>query len=184
MNLLDLYRVDRQDYDDYYYALMRERRMTSRWNLHVGGSWGSVPMGIGGQALVGLNFLRRGVFDANIDQLELVSGIRYHLGADPEPALRLDGTLYNKPAQPFWEVPVQLLWLFRLGYRGAFMIGPRVGFSVVQDDYNRWPIALPGLAGFEARYYPRDHWGFSWGNWVHLRSVMYFSTSFGVDFRF
>jgi hypothetical protein len=184
VNLVDLYRVDQQDYDDFYYALMRERRKTTRWNLHLGATYGLVPMGLGGQAVLGLNILKRGVFDRNVDQLELSSGLRYHLGADPAPVLRLDGSLYNKAAEAFWEFPVQLLWLFRLGYRGGTMLGPRVGFSVVRDSYNRFSTALPGLTGFEFRHYPRDTLGISWGTWVHLRSVIYYSTSFGLDFRF
>ena len=184
VNLVDLYRVDRGDYDEYYYALMRERAYTSRWNFHLGASYGPAPMGVGGEALVNLNILRRGLFDSNLDQLEVGTGFIYHVGADPAPVLLGDGTLFTKAAQPFWEIPVQLVWLFRLGYRGETMLGPRLGFSVIQDRYSRFATALPALTGFELRHYPRDTLGLSWNVWVHLRSVIYYSTSFGVDFRF
>jgi hypothetical protein len=184
VNLADLYRVDRSDYDDYYYALMRERAYTSRWNFHLGASYGVLPFGVGAEGLVNLNIFRRGVFDSNVDQLEFGSGFKYHVGADPKPVLLGDGTLFSKPARPFWELPVQLLWLFRLGYRGETLLGPRIGFSVIQDRYSRFDTALPGLTGFELRHYPRDTLGLSWNVWVHLRSVIYYSTSFGVDFRF
>jgi hypothetical protein len=184
VSLADLHRVDRSDYDDYYYALMRERAYTSRWNFHLGASYGVLPFGVGAEGLVSLNIFRRGVFDSNVDQLEFGSGFKYHVGSDPKPVLLGDGTLYSKPARSFWEVPVQLLWLFRLGYRGETLLGPRLGFSVIQDQYSRFETALPGLTGFELRHYPRDTLGLSWNVWVHLRSVIYYSTSFGVDFRF
>ncbi|MEO5666736.1 MAG: hypothetical protein ABIR96_01620, partial [Bdellovibrionota bacterium] len=103
---VDLFRVDRSDYDEYYYALMRQRAFTSRWNLHVGGSYGTLPLGVGVETLVNLNILKRGVFDSKSDQLELGSGFLYHLGADPKPVLKDDGTLFSKPAQPYWEIPI------------------------------------------------------------------------------
>jgi len=184
VGLADLHRVDRAEYDEYYYALMRERMHTTRWNFHLGASYGTAPVGIGGEALVNLNFFKRGVFDSNVDQLELGTGFKYHIGADPEPVLKEDGTLYSKPAKPFYEIPVQLVWLFRLGYRGETLIGPRLGFTYIQDRYARFNSALPALTGFELRHYPRDTLGISWNTWVYLRSVIYYSTSVGFDFRF
>lgn len=184
LNFVDLFRVDRADYDEYYYQLMRERRYNTRWAWNLGLSYGPTPMGIGAETTLHLNLAKRGVFDSNVDQLELASGIRYHLGADPKPALRSDGTLFNKPAEAFWEIPVFFVWLFRMGYRGELMIGPRFGFSVLKDSYNRFPTSVPGLTGFELRYFPVDTVGLSWNTWIQMRSVVYYQTSFDLSFRF
>lgn len=184
LNLVDLYRVDRADYDDLYYVMLRERRHTTRWTWNAGLSYGPTPMGIGAESTLHYNFAKRGVFNANVDQIELASGFRYHLGADPAPALKPDGTLYNKSAKAFWEIPVYLLWMLRLGARGEWMFGPRLGFSIIKDSFNRFEYAVPGLTGFEMRYFPGDSLGFTWNVWAQMRSVIYYQTSFGLSYRF
>jgi hypothetical protein len=184
LNYVDLYRVDREEYDDFYYELMRERRYTTRWAWNMGLSYGPAPMGVGVESLLHINLAKRGLLDSNVDQFELASGIRYHLGSDPRPALRLDGSLYNKPARAFYEVPVFLVWLFRMGYRGQVMLGPRIGFSIIKDFYNRFEYSLPGLTGFEFRYYPADRTGLISSTWIQVRSVIYYQTSTGLSFRF
>jgi hypothetical protein len=184
INLIDIYRVDRLDYDDFYYAMMRERRVTSRWHLGGAVSYGPVPYGLGGEAVLHLNLFRKGIFQLNVDQIELGAGFRYHLGADPTPALKPDGSLFNKASEAFYEIPVYLLWMFRLGYRGDWMLGPRLGFAVVKDPFFRFDYSIPAVTGFELRHYPRDMLGLSWNVWVHMRSVVYYSTSFGLNIRF
>jgi hypothetical protein len=184
VNRVDLFRLDRSEYDAFYYEMMRESAVSSRWNLCFGPNWGTVPFGLGGEAMVSLNIFRRGVFESNGDQLEISTGFKSHLGADPDPLLRADGTLSSKPAQPFWQIPLQLVWLARFGHRGETMLGPRLGFAYVRDSYSRFGSALPAVAGIEFRHFTSDVFGVSWSAQAYLRSVVYYSTSFGLNFRY
>lgn len=180
---VDLKRVDQKSYDDFYFALMRERRATTRWNFEMGLGWGTAPIGVGAEMMLRLNLFRDGMLTNKSDQFEIGTGLRYHLGANPSPTIEGD-TLVSANAQPFYEVPLELSLLFRLGYRGALLVGPHFGVSFVNDPYARFNPAMPAITGFQFRYYPRDSFGLYWNTWVHLRSEIYYGISFGVNWRF
>ena len=183
VHLLDLHRVDQEDYDDFYFALMRERRKMTRWSWEAGLSFGTTPFGVGAETMLRLNLFKEGAVTHKTDQLEIGTGLRYHLGAAPSPTFN-GVSLVSASAQKFWEIPLELSWMFRLGYRGSLMVGPHFGVSFVKDPYARFNPAMPAVAGINFRYFPRDNFGIYLHSWVHLRSVIYFSASTGVTWRF
>ncbi len=183
VTMLDLQRVDQEDYDDFYFALMRERRYLSRISWEGGASFGTTPFGVGAETMLRVNLFKEGFATNKSDQLELGAGFRYHLGASPSPTFN-GTTLVSDSAKRFFEVPVELSWMFRLGYRGNLLVGPHFGVSFVKDPFARFNPAMPAVAGFNFRYYPRDSFGIYFHTWVHLRSVIYYSASSGVTWRF
>ena len=183
LNKVDLRRTDRPVYDDFYFAYMRERRITFRWNLELGLGWATAPIGVGAETMFRLNLFKNGMLTNKSDHFEIGTGFRYHLGAAPEPTLGVSG-LETASAKQFWEVPVEFSLMFRLGYQGNFLVGPHFGVTFIQDPYGRFNPTMPAIAGFNFRYYHRDSVGIYWNTWVHLRSVIYYGLSFGVNWRF
>lgn len=181
--LVDLTRVPKAEFDDYFYMLQKRNRVTHRWNFELGPSWGTAPFGLGLETMIRLNLYRDGFLMDRGDVFELGTGFRYHKGADPSPAIGATD-LVNQEGKAFWEVPLEFTYLFRFGADGNLMAGPHFGVSFVKDPFARFTPSMPAVLGTQFRYYPRDSFGLYWNTWIHLRSVTYYGLSFGVNWRF
>lgn len=178
---LDLVRVTPSELDRFQLTVDRKRRLTSRWIGNVGPLGGTGPLGFGAGVTLYANLARNGFATFKSDQLELGVGFNLYTGQVAYNA-KTD-TVVSK--RSFSEIPISLLWLGRFGPRGAFMIGSRLGVSVMSDPtFPAGRRALPFTVGVQMRYYPDDVYGFYSEGTAIIRSVQYVAFSTGMSFRF
>lgn len=172
---LELVRVVPSEFDRFELLVQRKRRATSRWMIHAGVQGGTGTLGFGVGGMIYLNTARDGLFGKKSDQLEIGTGFNIYLGQASPTAAR----------KAFGEVPISVLWLGRFGGRGALLVGPRLGASVIADPaYPTGTRAVPFVGGLHARYYPDEDYGFYWESLVMSRSVQYVVQTVGLSLRF
>ncbi len=184
LRLLDLERVSQLEYDTYYHAYQRETRRSSRVTMELGVSRGTVPMGLGAEAMLWFNPLLRGLINVNEDQFEVGVGYSYHLGVNPNAIAAEDGAIVSPKTKNFRSIPLLAQWLFRMGPRGNFMTGPRFGLAVVNDPFSRFENSLPMLGGWSVRYFPGEDFGVYVSGQALLSEANYYSGHFGLSFRY
>jgi len=167
-NRVHMAQLSEEEIDDLRAMRHLKTKITSRWILTAGATYGSTPLSVGAVAMPFLNLARNGVFGRKTEQIELGVGFGYHF--------------YSK--KYFYEVPFALQWIFRSAFWYHFMIGPRIGFSVVDDPNFRFDHSIPFEGGLHARYFFDDDWGVYFDALVVARSVIYYMGGAGLAVRF
>ncbi len=175
LSRVDLTEMEPAYRSDFRHVLDQLSRVTSRWIWEAPLlAYASGPLGLGVGGLFWLNTARNGLIDYRDDQLEIGTGFYLWKGQATS----------TSAARFVWEIPVHAQWLFRFLDRGALMVGPRIGFSVLNDPTFRFARALPFRGGLHVRYYFDDDIGISFGAMTHARSVTYWSGEVGFNVRF
>jgi len=163
-----------------------EGRYQSVLQLDLGLASGSMPFGKGAVLSGTINFAPGGVFGVNKDQVEFGGSVGYFLGQEVFGYIEDDDTRYSlnpEGSRKFLNFALFGQWLFRSGDRGAFMLGPRVGFMITPygyDDLYHYPIT----GGLAFRYYSEEHFGWFGTAMVALESSWFFFYTFGMSLRY
>ena len=147
---LNLRRVLPGEYDRFLLLIDKKRRITTRLGLNFGGVYRNKPDGLGAGVQIAFNVAPNGFATMRADQLELVSGYFFHF--------KSRGGGVERPQ--FSEIPLQLMWLFRIGRGGDFLLGPTFGASYFTEAYEADTTRkFSAVGGVHMRYFFGEYAG-------------------------
>jgi hypothetical protein len=156
-----------ENQDDFNEVFESRNAIGSRLILSPGVSWGSHPLDFRLHMDASFNFFPDGVVDLFYDQLELGLGGNYHFYAPS-----------------FSELHSYLQWIYRFGSRRDTMLGPRIGYAIMEDPSSQHQYSSFLLSGLSFRHYWNDYWGLFCEAQVYLRTVIYVDGNVGITLRF
>jgi len=155
--------------EQFLYNVKARHALTSGLSLQGGFGYGGRPML--GRAVGALlwNWFPDGLVDFRYDQTELgISGSYLVLGDE----------------EAFFHGSVFMQWLYRMGEFRDFMIGPRIGWAVMNDPTSKFSYSNSLVLGLAARAYPTDHFGVFIEGETFIRTTVYVLGSAGISIRF
>lgn len=151
------------------YNMEARRSFVSDVALQLGGSYGSRPMLLRAGGALFWNFVPEGLVDYRYDQTEIgISG----------------SCLIGGNVDPFYHASVLLQWLYRAGEERRFLIGPRIGWAVMNDPNSNLSFSHFLVGGLSLRHYFFEYLGYYMEAEIFARSVVYYMGSAGLTLRF